>query len=122
MIVNQDVKELLRYLNQVRVAHWQARSQVVHETMGAFYDALEEFIDQLVEASLKYARLGNEVLTLAIEVKPVDAEWCAQLLNEIKEFLANKLPAAWKNEGYFAAIGAEFMVEIDRTIYRLSLK
>lgn len=52
---NNNIAELLTWLVQIKIWHWQVRgvgSEAAHEALGELYDTLSSLIDELVELDM----------------------------------------------------------------------
>lgn len=47
------IRASLHLLTQVRYWHWQTDSYPVHQALGAFYDGIDEAIDEIAETAMQ---------------------------------------------------------------------
>ena len=112
------ITELLQFHAQLKLWHWQTLSFAQHNAFGDAYEAIEDPMDELVEASIGIT--GREKITaLDLTINGDLATVNAKIL-EFKVFLVglNREFAAYTD---ILNLRDSILGEVDQLLYRLTL-
>jgi len=106
-------------LSQLRVLHWQTQSYARHIAYERIYEAMEDYIDEFIEAY--QGRYGR--------IKIVDQPKIFNINENLNEFidsnielLTNGLPENVKEDVGLLALRDEMVKELNKLKYLLTLK
>lgn len=87
-MIDSFIKISLHLLTQVRYWHWQTDSYPVHQALGAFYDGLDEAVDQIAETTMSdEGRVNVEVDGTITATVFANLESVEQVRDAIHEYL-----------------------------------
>jgi len=108
------VLTLLHSATNTHILHWQSKSYAEHKALGAFYEALPDLVDNLVEAIQ-----GRYDTTLEFPVDYYPPEKTGKLeLHDLSEYFEEKRKVL-PQDSEIQNIADEIQALIDSTLYLL---
>jgi hypothetical protein len=122
--MNQIIEQLLYLQLESKILHWQTTSYAQHIAYGGFYDALDDFIDRLVE--VYQGKYGTRLqFDKALQLKNIDNididnaldKACMMLTDDFEKSLDST-----RANSELENIRDEIKAEIDKLRYLLTLQ
>ena len=114
-MMEEFVGHVFALRNATHLAHWASKSYAEHKTLGKFYDALIEGVDDIVEAYQGYYGLIGEV---RISMIP-KADITGKIHSELNYIVTNRDKIAQKNPIILNLLD-QFASEYSDTLYKLT--
>lgn len=115
-MIEEMIARVFATRNAVHLTHWRVTSGFRHETLGDFYGALIEGIDEIVEC---YQGAFGLINSVAVNVQPVVTnDITTHIVDEMNWMLANREAIANGNFALLALID-DFAAQYQRTVYKL---
>lgn len=113
----------LSMVTQIHIWHWQTRSYAEHETLGKYYELLQEKVDELAEV---YLGAGGKMGKMRHDpIKDYSREAAKDSIKQYKEELAYTQRALMDGDDPMYDAVADTMLDLvresDRVLYQLEL-
>ena len=116
------VTNLLTLHNQLKIHHWQTKSNAEHQALGEAYDEFSGLIDEFIEAFMgKYGRIeSSNGFKIELEnykdISPTD------FADKYVDYLVNELPKSLeKSDTDLFNIRDEMLAQLNKLKYLLTL-
>lgn len=83
MTTEEIAGKLAFFHEQIHLIHWQTRSYAEHQALGAFYDFIQDFKDDVIEKLMGYT--GKRIQSLKIDAIDPKAD-SMKIVDEIQKF------------------------------------
>lgn len=108
---------------QIRVNHWQTKSDERHRAFGQFYENMDDLIDRYVEAAMgKYERFVLDDDTKMIELNNISDIDTKAMVSTVREALIQIGTQLDTTDTDLLNIRDEMLFELNKLSYLLTLK
>lgn len=83
MTTEEIAGKLAFFHEQIHLIHWQTRSYAEHQALGAFYDFIQDFKDDVIEKLMGYT--GKRIQGLKIDAIDPKAD-SMKIVEEVQKF------------------------------------
>ena len=83
MTTEEVAGKLAFFHEQIHLIHWQTRSYAEHQALGAFYDFIQDFKDDVIEKLMGYT--GKRIQGLKIDAIDPKAD-SMKIVEEVQKF------------------------------------
>ena len=83
MTTEEIAGKLAFFHEQIHLIHWQTRSYAEHQALGAFYDFIQDFKDDVIEKLMGYT--GKRIQGLKIDTIDPKAD-SMKIVEEVQKF------------------------------------
>lgn len=115
----------LYFQNQVRLYHWKTKSHPRHNASGDLYKDLDPLIDLFIESLQGSKDNGNYRIPydkFELEFKSVGEKEIVVVLTSFKDVLEKQIDKIISKNSDLANIRDEMLSEVNKTLYRFSMK
>ncbi len=115
----------LYFQTQLRLYHWKTKSHPRHDASGDLYKDLDPLIDLFIEALQGSKQNGNYRIPydkFKLEFKSVSDKEIIKVISSFKDILETKLDKIIVKNTDLANIRDEMLSQINKTLYRFSMK
>lgn len=118
------IKNLIKFQNQIRILHWQTKKYSEHQAFGQAYQDLDKLIDQLVE--VYQGKRGTLEFSLPFEIELVNADEISimDVLEDVTSYLSSEVDKQCNKETDTdcLTIRDEILIQVNKLKYLLTLQ
>lgn len=123
MKLASNINLFLSLQSQMKINHWQTKSDARHRAFGQFYEKMDDLIDNFVEAAMgKYGRFVLDNETNVIELKNLSELDLKGLIKTLKQALVQIGQSLDSEDTDLLNLRDEMLGELNKLSYLLTLK
>lgn len=118
--MSEILSEILQFVNQIRIFHWQTKSHAKHVALGQLYEKLDESVDKFIET---YQGIYERIVLQKVVIKLDNIITDQKMIQYIKTCRDkwNKLVSKQIKDTDLLNIRDEILGHINQTLYLLTL-